>query len=95
MPLDDALRICLAYLDESRDRFEPRAVAWHARWCCEAPALTLAEAGAALRAVGALAGPSSEAIAGAKTLRALSLRHGLEDVAAELGAWVSQRSPGV
>ena len=89
-PLDDELRTCLTYLEEAPERFEQAAVAWHARWSCAATQLTLADSLVALGAVQALAGPGS--MPAADALRTLSTRHGLDEVAAVLSAWVGRVS---
>ncbi|MBA2580123.1 MAG: hypothetical protein H0V03_04650 [Thermoleophilaceae bacterium] len=86
-PLDDELKVCLAYLPEAPERFEQAAVAWHARWSCAARELTLADSLVALGAVQALAGPGS--VPAADALRTLSTRHGLDEVAAVLAVWVA------
>jgi len=86
VPLEDELRICLAYLQETPERFERAAVAWHARWSCAATQLTLADSLVALGAVQALAGPGS--VPAADALRTLSTRHGLDEVVAVLAEWV-------
>ncbi len=91
-PLDDALRICLGYLEEEPERFEPAAVVWHARWCMHAPELTFAEAISTLEAVQALRGPS--ATHAAHTLQILSDRHGLDEVAVVLAHWIAARDAG-
>jgi hypothetical protein len=87
--LVDALTSCLAMLEEDPERFQRAAVVWHARWCTLIPALTLAEAHAALAALEAL--PGRHAGDGAQTLRALCDRHGLPEVAAVLDAWAVRR----
>jgi hypothetical protein len=77
--LADALRDCLSLLPDDPERFEREAVEWHARWCACLPALTLAEAQAALSSLGAFqdAGGGD----GAHELRRLCVRYGMPDVA--------------
>ena len=94
VPLDDELRNCLNCLVEAPARYERAAVAWHARWCRAAPALTLAEAMSGLEAVQARASGESEATRAAKALSALSGRHGLPAVAAVLTGWVGAAPNG-
>jgi len=69
LPLDDALVICLAVLDETPDSFQQAAAVWHARWCTFSPSLTLAYAHVALDALQALPGPAPAE--GARSLRAV------------------------
>lgn len=86
LPLDDALVICLAVLDETPDSFQQAAAVWHARWCTFSPSLTLADAHVALDALQALPGPAP--VEGARSLRALSERHGHDEVIAVLDEWL-------
>jgi hypothetical protein len=65
--LDEALKLCLALLEEDPPRFQRAATAWHARWCTQLPMLTLAEAQVALAALEALTGP--DPTTGARELR--------------------------
>jgi hypothetical protein len=88
-PLDEGLRICLAYLEHEPESFETAAAFWHARWCRHARGLTLAGSLSALEAVQALAGP--RAVSAAKALRTLSAHHGIDDVAAMLGTLIAER----
>jgi AhpD family alkylhydroperoxidase len=88
-PLEDGLRLCLAYLEDEPERYEEAAAFWHARWCRHARGLTLADALSAREAVRALAAPG--AVSAAEALRTLSAHHGLDDVAAVLGIWIAER----
>lgn len=78
--------ICLAVLDETPDSFQQAAAVWHARWCTFSPSLTLADAHVALDALQALPGPAPAE--GARSLRALSERHGHDEVVAVLAEWL-------
>ena len=86
LALDDALVVCLAVLDEEPALYERVAATWHARWCTFLPKLTLADALVALKALEALPGPRGGD--GARALRELSARHGLEEVAEVLDDWL-------
>jgi hypothetical protein len=82
--------VCLGLLAEERDRFEPAAVAWHARWCASLPGVPFAESRVALCALEALMGPHPSA--GALTLSDVCRRRGVEGVASVLDRWLEARS---
>jgi len=86
--LDEALEILLTWRYDSA-RFDSGAVAWQARLAGHAPRLSLAEAADTLDALCELGGCNPEL--GAYALRALCRRHGLEDVARVLDAWLGDR----
>jgi hypothetical protein len=70
--LADALHVLPLMLDEDDSAFDAAAVRWIRRFTGECPGVTLAEAHAAVEALGAL--PASDASA---TLAALLKRHGV------------------
>jgi hypothetical protein len=70
--LVDALSVLLLMLDEADGAFDAAAVRWIGRFTGECRGVTLAEAHAAVEALGAL--PASDASA---TLAALLKRHGV------------------
>jgi hypothetical protein len=76
----------LGLLADEPARFARAATNWHADCCLCVPDLTLADAVRARRAVDALAGP--DAVAAARSLRALFDRHGLHDLADALESWL-------
>jgi len=84
--LADNLIGCLGLLADEPARFARAAASWHAHCCLCMPQLTLAEGVRARRAVDALAGP--DAVAAARSLRALFDRHGLHDLADALERWL-------
>ena len=84
------MMVCLGLLAEEPDRFEPAAVAWHARWCASLPGVRFAESRAALCALEALMGPQPSA--GALALSDVCRRHGVEDVASVLDMWLKART---
>jgi hypothetical protein len=86
--LDQALEILLTWRYDT-GRFDSGAVTWQARLVGYAPRLSLDEAASALDALSELGGCNPEL--GAFTLRALCRRHGLEDVARVLDAWLEER----
>jgi hypothetical protein len=86
--LGDALADCLSLLRDDPRRFERAAIGWHARWCSSLPALTLAEAQAALNALSTLQGAG--AVHGARELRRLCVRYGMQDTAEVLRRWMEQ-----
>lgn len=88
--LDDGLKVCLALLASEPDRFEPAAVAWHRRWCAELSGIGFAESRAALAALEGLIGPHPTAAG--RALRAVCLRHGLDEVVTVLDAWLQRRA---
>jgi hypothetical protein len=88
--LKDGIVVCLGLLAEEGDRFEPAAVAWHARWCASLPGVLFAESRAALCALEALMGPQPSA--GALALSDVCRRHGVDDVASVLDMWLEAHS---
>lgn len=86
-PLPEALAICLDLLEHDTARFEPAAVSWHGRFCVHAPRITIVEARSALAALDDLRGADRDAAA--RRLRALSLRHDLDEVAETLARWLA------
>jgi hypothetical protein len=88
--LEDGMMVCLGLLAEERDRFEPAAVAWHARWCASLPGVSFAQSRAALCALEDLMGPQPSA--GALALSDVCRSRGVEDVASVLDTWLEARS---
>lgn len=91
--LDDGLMVCLGLLAGDPERFAPAAVAWHARLCAWVPGIGFGESRAALAALEAVAGP--DPAAAARALSAICDRHGLDQVATALDAWLERRPPVV
>ena len=88
--LEDGLTVCLALLTREPDRFEPAAVVWHRRWCAQVSGIGFVESRAALSALEALTGP--DPAAAGRALRAACLRHGLDEVASVIDAWLDRGS---
>jgi hypothetical protein len=88
--LADALALLLLARDVEPARFDRGVPRWHARLCSERQ-LSTAEAQLALAALSTL--PGLGASAGAQALAALCERHGLENEARVLEAWLLRRQP--
>ena len=91
--LKDGLTVCLALLTREPDRFEPAAVVWHRRWSAQHSGIGFVETRAVLSALEALSGP--DPAAAGRALRATCLRHGLDEVASVLDAWLDRCPPSV
>jgi hypothetical protein len=87
--LDEALEILLTWRGDT-GRYDGGAVVWQARLAGYAPRLSLEDSTEALSSLRDLGGPCPEP--GAYRLRALCLRHGLDDVAAVLDRWLVERT---
>ena len=87
--LEDALGICLVFLDGEPARFPAAAARWHARLCSE-HRLALDESDLALGALRALPGerpqPAVAALAG------ICRAHGLRDAERRLAEWLRRRA---
>ena len=90
--LEDGLKVCLGLLAGDPERFEPAAVAWHARWCAFQPGLPFSEARGVLAALEGLAG--ADAPAAARALAASCRQHDFDEVAAVLERWLELRAEG-
>jgi len=86
--LEDALRICLVFLQREQARYEPAAVRWLGRLALEARGLSLAEAQMAAAALGGLPGLAREG--SAQTLGVVLERRGLLRAAQALEALPSR-----
>ena len=89
--LEDALAICLAFLDREPDTYPRAAAKWASRFAIERR-LTLTDAQLALSALAAL--PSESARAGAEALIELADRYRLDRVDELLTGWLERRAAG-
>lgn len=85
--LHHGLLSLLRLRDSHPERFESAAVAWHARWCQDAPAFTFAQDRAVLDALEMLASP--EPASAAARLRAECERCELEELSELLDDWAA------
>ena len=88
--LEDGMMVCLGLLKSDPDRFEPAAVAWHARWCSSHPGISFAESRAVLSALEALTRP--EPAAAARELNTACGQCGLDELVPVFDAWLADRS---
>jgi hypothetical protein len=86
--LEDALAICLAFLDQEAEAYPRAAAKWASRVSGERP-VSLADAQLLLAALGALPGPGARA--GAEALIELCGRYQLRGVDVLLGGWLERR----
>jgi hypothetical protein len=86
--LEDALAICLAFLDREPDTYPRAAARWASRFAIERR-LTLTDAQLALAALATL--PSESAPAGIEALVELSERYGLRRVDEVMSTWNERR----
>ena len=86
--LEDALELCLLVRDKEASRYPRAAVRWLARFCDEAPAVTLDEAVLVATHLGALRGESA-AVAG-HGLRQLFAGAGRAELAQVVRRWESE-----
>lgn len=89
--LEDALAICLAFLDREPETYPRAAARWASRFAIERR-LTLTDAQLTLSALAALPGESARA--GAEALIELADRYRLQRVDELLGGWVDRRAIG-
>jgi len=85
--LEDALAICLAFLDREPETYPRAAAKWASRFAIERQ-LTLTDAQLTLAALAAL--PSQSARAGAETLIELADRYKLRRVDELLTGWIER-----
>jgi hypothetical protein len=86
--LEHGLLFLLGLLDHDRENFEFAAVAWHARWCQNAPEVGFETARAVLDALEMLTGP--DPASAAKSLRAECSECRLDEVIAVLDDWLDR-----
>ncbi len=86
--LEDALALCLLVRDEDQPRYPRAAVRWLARFCDEAPAVTLDEVLLVVAHLGALRGRSA-AFAG-RSLGELFAAAGRRELADVVRRWESE-----
>jgi hypothetical protein len=84
------MMVCLGLLKRDPERFEPVAVAWHARWSAARPGVTFAESRAVLSALEALTGPKPAAAA--RELSAACRQCGLDELVSVFDTWLARRS---
>lgn len=89
--LEDALVICLAFLDREPETYPRAAARWASRFALERR-LTLTDAQLTLAALAALPGDSARA--GAEALIELAERYRLRRVDELLTAWADRRARG-
>ena len=89
--LEDALAICLAFLDREPETYPRAAARWASRFAIERR-LTLTDVQLTLAALAAL--PGDGARAGIEALIELAERHGLRRVDELLTAWGERRGVG-
>ena len=89
--LEDALAICLAFLDREPETYPRAAARWASRFAIERR-LTLTEVQLTLAALAAL--PGDGARAGIEALIELTEKHGLRRVDELLTAWGERRGVG-
>ncbi len=89
--LEDALAICLAFLDREPETYPRAAARWASRFAIERR-LTLTDVQLTLAALAAL--PGDGARAGIEALIELTDRHGLRRVDELLSAWGERRGVG-
>jgi hypothetical protein len=89
--LEDALAICLVFLDQEPGGYSRAAAKWGSRVCAERP-VSLPDAQLLLAALGAL--PGTGVRAGAEALIELASRYELRRVDVLLGAWLDRRGNG-
>ena len=86
--LEEELALCLALAGQHPDRYRRSAASWHARWCVEVAALSVAETHTALTLLQAIAGPRGRDAA--RALRYLCLVHGEDRTADVLHRWLEE-----
>lgn len=89
--LDDALAICLAFLDREPETYPRAAAKWASRFAIERR-LALTDAQLVLSALAVL--PGDGARAGVEALIELAERHRLQRVDELLSGWVERRAIG-
>ena len=89
--LEDALAICLAFLDREPETYPRAAARWASRFAIERR-LTLSDVQLAMAALGAL--PTDAARAGAEALIELAARYRLRRVDELLTTWLERRGVG-
>jgi hypothetical protein len=89
--LEDALAICLAFLDREPETYPRAAARWASRFAIER-GLTLTDSQLALAALASL--PSEGARAGAEALIELAARYNLRRVDELLTTWLERRGVG-
>ncbi len=92
MPLDDALELCLLFLELDPDRFDAAAARWAARLILE-HRLVVADAQLALSAISAL--QAGERRAGAEALICLCDRYQLDRGERILTGWLQRQGLAV
>lgn len=85
--LDDALAICLAFLDHEPGRYPRAAAKWASRFCGERP-IALADAQLLVAALGAL--PGAGVRAASEALIEIAARHDVRGVDGVLGVWLER-----
>jgi hypothetical protein len=88
--LEDGMKVCLGLLRRDPDRFEPAAVAWHARWSASSPAASFEESRAVLSSLEALRGPDPAGAAGELSAACQQCRQ--DELASVFDAWLERRS---
>ena len=89
--LEDELAMCLAIAGQDPDGYQRAAASWHARWCVEVAALSVAETHTALMLLRAITGPRGADAA--RALRYLCLVHGEDRTAHVLRRWLEEHEP--
>ena len=85
--LEDGMKVCLGLLRRDPDRFEPAAVAWHARWSRSSPAASFEESRAVLSSLEALTG--SDPAGAARTLSAACRQCRQDKLASVFDKWLA------